>query len=165
MFLNPNNFFPIWILIVLIHHKWKTSRNKLKKHSVTKKCLNNLYKWSHTSFQNVFLDHKRHFFSQYIRTILVKKNTNFNQFSTVSQAQEHNCFAFVLAFLRSLKQNPLSMHANNKVDFCTHYVLPKTIQGISYWNGHYKLALTDINMQLDFNWRWFWILKPPSNKI
>ena len=41
-------------------------------------------------------------------------------------AEEHNCFAFVLAFLRSLKQNPLSMHANQKLDFCTHYVLPKT---------------------------------------
>ena len=42
------------------------------------------------------------------------------------ETQEHNCFAFVLAFLRSLKQNPLSLHANNKVDFCSHYVLPKT---------------------------------------
>ena len=41
-------------------------------------------------------------------------------------AEEHNCFAFVLAFLRSLKQNPLSTHANQKLDFCTHYVLPKT---------------------------------------
>lgn len=41
-------------------------------------------------------------------------------------SQEHNCFAFVLAFLRSIKQNPLSLHANNKVDFCAHYVLPKT---------------------------------------
>jgi len=48
------------------------------------------------------------------------------------EAQEHNCFAFVLAFLRSLKQNPLSMHANNKVDFCTHYVLPKTILAGKY---------------------------------
>ena len=42
------------------------------------------------------------------------------------EAQEHNCFAFVLAFLRSLKQNPVSKHANNKIDFCSHYVLPKT---------------------------------------
>merc|ERR1712008_443092 len=30
------------------------------------------------------------------------------------EAQEHNCFAFVLAFLRSLKQNPLSMHPITK---------------------------------------------------
>ena len=28
--------FPIWIPIVLIHNIWETSRNKLKKHSVTK---------------------------------------------------------------------------------------------------------------------------------
>ena len=38
MFLNPNNFFPIWILIVLIYYIWETSRDKLKKHSVTKNC-------------------------------------------------------------------------------------------------------------------------------
>ena len=29
--LNPNIFFPIWILIVLNHWIWETSRNKLKK--------------------------------------------------------------------------------------------------------------------------------------
>ena len=38
MFLNPNDFIPIWILIVLIYMIWETSRNKLKKHSVTKNC-------------------------------------------------------------------------------------------------------------------------------
>ena len=48
MFLNPNNLFPIWILIVLIDHIWETSRNKLKKHSATKivlsfHCLNNFF--------------------------------------------------------------------------------------------------------------------------
>ena len=42
------------------------------------------------------------------------------------EAEDHNCFAFVLAFLRSLKQEPLSSHANNKLEFCTKYVLPKT---------------------------------------
>ena len=31
-------FFPIWILIVLIYYIWETSRNKSKKHSVTKNC-------------------------------------------------------------------------------------------------------------------------------
>ena len=31
-------FFPIWILIFLIYYTWETSRNKLKKHSVTKNC-------------------------------------------------------------------------------------------------------------------------------
>ena len=39
---------------------------------------------------------------------------------------EHNCFTFVLSFLRSLKQNPFSAWAENKVDFCQHYILPKT---------------------------------------
>ena len=38
MFLNPDIFFPISILIVLIYHIWETSRNKLKKNSVTKNC-------------------------------------------------------------------------------------------------------------------------------
>ena len=31
-------FFPIWIIIVLIHYIWETYRKKLKKHSVTKIC-------------------------------------------------------------------------------------------------------------------------------
>ena len=35
MFLNSNYFFPIWILLVLMHLIWETSRNKLKKHSVS----------------------------------------------------------------------------------------------------------------------------------
>ena len=37
MFLNLDIFFPKWILIVLIYHTWKTSRNKLEKNSVNKK--------------------------------------------------------------------------------------------------------------------------------
>ena len=38
MFLDPNIFFSIWILIVLIYKIWETSKNKLKKHFVTKNC-------------------------------------------------------------------------------------------------------------------------------
>ena len=38
MFLNPNNFYPIWIIIFLIYYIWETFGNKLKKHSVTKNC-------------------------------------------------------------------------------------------------------------------------------
>ena len=39
MFLDPNTyFFPIGILIVQIYYIRETSRNKLKKHSVTKNC-------------------------------------------------------------------------------------------------------------------------------
>ena len=38
IFLNPNTFFPIWNLIILIYYIWETSRNKLQKHSVTKNC-------------------------------------------------------------------------------------------------------------------------------
>ena len=33
-------FFRFWILIVSIYWIWETSRNKLKKHSVTKNCSN-----------------------------------------------------------------------------------------------------------------------------
>ena len=36
MFLNPNNFFPILILIALIYLTFETSRNNFKKHSATK---------------------------------------------------------------------------------------------------------------------------------
>ena len=56
MFLNPNIFFSIWILIVLIYNTWETSRNKLKKHSFTLKivptfhCLNKLFQWSQKVF-------------------------------------------------------------------------------------------------------------------
>ena len=35
MLLNPNIFFPIWIIIVPIYSMWETSRNKLKKYFVT----------------------------------------------------------------------------------------------------------------------------------
>ena len=34
MFRSPNIFFPIWL--VLIYHKWETSRSNLKNHCVTK---------------------------------------------------------------------------------------------------------------------------------
>ena len=37
MFQYPNIFL-IWSLIVLIYYIWETSRNKLKKHSVTENC-------------------------------------------------------------------------------------------------------------------------------
>ena len=48
-FLNCNHFFTIWI--DLMYQIWKTSRNKLKKHSVSKitlnlHCLNKLFMWS-----------------------------------------------------------------------------------------------------------------------
>ena len=36
MFLHPNDFFPIWIIIVLFFEISETSRNKLKEHAVTK---------------------------------------------------------------------------------------------------------------------------------
>jgi len=41
-------------------------------------------------------------------------------------AVEHNCMAFVLAFLASLRQEPFSSMAVNKVEFCRRFVLPKT---------------------------------------
>ena len=35
------------------------------------------------------------------------------------------------------------------------------IQGVSYWNGHYELALTDKDMQV----RWFWPQQPLKNRV
>ena len=40
--------------------------------------------------------------------------------------EEHNCFAFVLNFLKSLKQDPFSSEACQKLEFCRKYILPKT---------------------------------------
>ena len=71
MFLNPNIFFPIWILIVLMYQIWETSRNKLRKHSVPKNCSDlSLFEfelfqrsqkfWKFSAFSlefQVFLDH------------------------------------------------------------------------------------------------------------
>lgn len=44
----------------------------------------------------------------------------------------HNCFAFVLSFLRTLKQNPFSTAAANKFEFCERYILPKTTSAAKY---------------------------------
>ena len=64
MFLNPNNFFPIWIFIVLIYQVWETSRNKLKKHSVSKNC-SDLSLFEQPWISKVFLGHWNNFFSQW----------------------------------------------------------------------------------------------------
>jgi hypothetical protein len=39
---------------------------------------------------------------------------------------DKNCFSFVLSFLRALKHEPLSSMSGNKLDFCKHFILPKT---------------------------------------
>ena len=53
MFLNPNIFFQIEFRIVLIYQIWETSRNILKKHSVTKKLF-----WPFTLRTNCSIDLK-----------------------------------------------------------------------------------------------------------
>ena len=40
--------------------------------------------------------------------------------------EEHNCFVFVLNFLKSLKHDPISFEATNKLEFCRKFILPKT---------------------------------------
>lgn len=41
--------------------------------------------------------------------------------------QEYNCFVFVLNFLKSLKQDPISSEARKtRLEFCRKYILPKT---------------------------------------
>ncbi|CAB4066565.1 KPNA5_6 [Lepeophtheirus salmonis] len=44
----------------------------------------------------------------------------------------HNCFEFVLSFLRALKQNPFSSLSRNKVKFCERFILPKTTVAAKY---------------------------------
>lgn len=52
---------------------------------------------------------------------------------------DHNCFAFILAFLRTLKQNPFSSWASSRVDFCQRFVLPKTVMAGKYIMLYRKL--------------------------
>lgn len=52
---------------------------------------------------------------------------------------DHNCFEFVLAFLRTLKQNPFSAAAANKFEFCERYILPKTTSAAKYICVYRKL--------------------------
>ena len=62
-FCKSQYLFPIWILIFLIYEIWESSRNKLKKHSVTKNCseilvfdLKNFQPWSFCrSLEQIFL--------------------------------------------------------------------------------------------------------------
>ena len=92
MFLNPNIFFPIWILIALIYYIWEISRNKLKKRSVTKNCstfhcLNTLFFWS----QNVY---KFSAFSLEFQTFFSRSLEQF--FLTVGQNNFGNKIPFLL---------------------------------------------------------------------
>ena len=71
MFLNPNKFFPIWILIVLIYWVWETSQGQVKKtfcyqelfwpFTVRTNCSSDLKKMQILGLQprisKVFLDH------------------------------------------------------------------------------------------------------------
>ena len=64
MFLNPNIFFRIWIIIVLIYEIWDTSRNKLKKHSVTKNCSDiSLFEWIVLVISSFFQSLEQFFFT------------------------------------------------------------------------------------------------------
>lgn len=52
---------------------------------------------------------------------------------------DNNCFAFVLDFLTTLKQNPFSGWAQSRVDFCQRFVLPKTVMAGKYIMLYRKL--------------------------
>jgi hypothetical protein len=58
MFLNPNNFNPIWILIVLIYQIWETSRNMLKKHVNLCQKLLFLHQLTHSMTTDCSLNYK-----------------------------------------------------------------------------------------------------------
>ena len=86
MFLNPDDFFPIWILIFIIHYNQETSRSKLKKHSVSKIVLTFTVRincssdhrifansWPQPRLSKVFLSPLEKKFSQKVRTILETK--------------------------------------------------------------------------------------------
>eukprot|EP00094_Tigriopus_californicus_P004770 TCALIF_04590-PA protein Name:"Similar to C3orf83 Putative uncharacterized protein C3orf83 (Homo sapiens)" AED:0.13 eAED:0.13 QI:0/0.25/0/0.8/1/1/5/0/497 len=55
---------------------------------------------------------------------------------------EMNCFDFVLTFLRSLRQEPFSSLARDKVDFCQRVILPKTSLAGKYIRLFRKLEET-----------------------
>eukprot|EP00095_Tigriopus_kingsejongensis_P007551 snap_masked-scaffold104_size368486-processed-gene-2.8 protein:Tk07551 transcript:snap_masked-scaffold104_size368486-processed-gene-2.8-mRNA-1 annotation:"conserved hypothetical protein" len=53
-----------------------------------------------------------------------------------------NCFDFVLAFLKSLREKPFSNLAEDKVDFCQYVILPKTSLAGKYIRLHRNLRGT-----------------------
>ena len=52
---------------------------------------------------------------------------------------DKNCFSFVLTFVKSLKHDPLSSIAGNKLDFCKHFILPKTTLAAKFICLHRKM--------------------------
>ena len=54
--------------------------------------------------------------------------------------EDHNCFSFVLACIRALKQDPFSAKARDKVTFCQEYMLQKTSLASKFITMHRKIV-------------------------
>jgi len=52
---------------------------------------------------------------------------------------DHNCYTFVLAFLRTLQLKSINKAVLNKMDFCREYILPRTISAGKYISLYRKL--------------------------
>lgn len=55
------------------------------------------------------------------------------------EAHTHNCYSFVLAFLRRLDYGSLSRAAHNRTLFCERYIMPRTTAAGKYISLYRKL--------------------------
>ena len=100
MFLNPNIFFPIWIIIVVTNQIWETSRIKLKsillpKIVLTSHCLNKLFEWSQKicKFSAFSLEFPKFFLITRIFFFLI---VGLNNFGNTIQISHHSLTCFTL---------------------------------------------------------------------
>ncbi|XP_074032923.1 MKRN2 opposite strand protein-like isoform X2 [Leptinotarsa decemlineata] len=56
----------------------------------------------------------------------------------------HNCYSFVLTFLKNLGYGSLSSAANSKTTFCEKFIIPRTISAGKYISLYRKLKKTGI---------------------
>lgn len=54
-------------------------------------------------------------------------------------AESHNCYSFVLSFLRALQLEELEPHIFDKIVFCKHFVTPQTHLAAKYISVYRKL--------------------------
>lgn len=53
--------------------------------------------------------------------------------------EKHNCYTFVLTFLRALDYGTLSIAAANRTSFCERFIVPRTTAAGKYISLYRKL--------------------------
>ena len=62
-------------------------------------------------------------------------------------SENHNCFDFVLEFLRSAGASLNSQSLVDKVTFCEHIIIPETVKAAKYISLYRQLIAEDIIVQ------------------